>query len=141
MPQASAVRSSITAYEYAAPPFACSWEIGDWGAAWVRVAGELDLTTSPQVRQTIGEAQRAVCLVVLDLRELGFIDGSGVHAILDAARDARQNAGRMLIVRGPAPVDRVLALTEVDKQVVIFDLAPAEPAPALLHVLTPGVVV
>lgn len=68
-------------------------------------------------------------LVVLDLRELCFIDSSGVHVILDAARDSRQHGGHLLIVRGPAPVDRVLTLTEVDKQVVIFDLAPAELAP------------
>jgi anti-sigma B factor antagonist len=139
VPQASAVRSPITACEYAAPPFVCSWEIGGWNAAWVRVAGELDLTTSPQLRHTLGEAQRAACVVVLDLRELGFIDGSGVHAILDAAHDARWSAGRLLVVRGPAPVDRVLTLTDVGKQVAIFDLAPAEPAPALLHVVPPGV--
>jgi anti-sigma B factor antagonist len=139
VPQASAARSPNQAPQYATPPFVCSWEIGGWGAAWVQVAGELDLGTSPEFRQSLGEAQRAARLVVLDLRELGFIDSSGVHVILDAARDARRYAGRLLIVRGPAPVDRVLTLTEVCKQVVIFDLAPAEPAPALLHVAPPGV--
>jgi anti-sigma B factor antagonist len=141
VPQASAVRSPNIAREYAAPPLVCSWEIGGWDAAWVQVAGELDLATSPQFRQTLREAQEAVRLVVLDLRELCFIDSSGIHVILDAARYARRKAGRLLIVRGPAQVDRVLTLTEVCKQVVIFDLAPTEPAPALLHVLPPGVTV
>lgn len=131
MPQASAVRSPSIAREYAAPPFVCSWQIGGWGAAWVRVAGELDLATSPQFRQMLGEAQRAVRLVVLDLRELCFIDSSGVHVILDAAHDSRPYGGRLLIVRGPAPVDRVLTLTDVGKQVMIFDLAPTEPDPDL----------
>ena len=140
MPQASAVRSPSIAREYAAPPLVCSWEIGGWGAAWVQVARELDLATSPQFRQTLGEAQRAARVVVLDLRELCFIDSSGVHVILDAAHHCRRYGGRLLIVRGPAPVDRVLALTEISKQVVIFDLAPTEPAPAL-HVLPPGVTV
>ncbi len=107
----------------------CSWQIGSWDAAWVQVTGELDLATSPQFRQRLVEAQRAVRLVVLDLRELCFIDSSGVHVILDAARDFRRYGGRLLIVRGPAPVDRVLTLTEVGKQVVIFDLAPAELTP------------
>jgi anti-sigma B factor antagonist len=115
----------------------CSWQIGGWDAAWVQVTGELDLATSPQFRQRLGEAQRAVRLVVLDLRELCFIDSSGVHVILDAARDFRRSGGRLLIVRGPAPVDRMLALTEVGKQVVIFDLAPAELAPPP-HVAPPG---
>ena len=138
MSQASAVRSSTVALKYGAPPFVCSWEIGDWGVAWVQVVGELDLVTSPQFRQTLGEAQRAVRLVVLDLRELCFIDSSGVHLILDAADDARRKAGQLLIVRGPTPVDRMLTLTKVGKQVVIFDLAPAKPAPALLHVAPSG---
>ena len=131
MPQVSAVRSPTIACEYAAPPFVCSWQMGGWHAAWVQVAGELDLSTSAQFRQTVGEAQRAVGLVVLDLRELSFIDSSGVHVILDAARDARRCEGRLLIVRGPAPVDRALALTNVGNEVIIFDLAPALPPPAL----------
>jgi anti-sigma B factor antagonist len=129
MPQATAAGSRTVACEYAVPPFTCSWQIGGWNAAWVQVTGELDLATSPQFSQRLGEAQHAVRLVVLDLRELCFIDSSGVHVILDAARDARRYEGRLLIVRGPAAVDRVLTLTNVCKEVVIFDLAPAEPSP------------
>jgi hypothetical protein len=56
VPQASAVRSPSIVREYAAPPFVCSWQIGGWGAAWVQVAGELDLATSPQFRQTRRES-------------------------------------------------------------------------------------
>jgi anti-anti-sigma regulatory factor len=74
-------------------------------------------------------------------RELSFTDTSGIHVILDANRDAQREDGRLLIVRGPAEVDRVLTLTEVCKQVVIFDLPPAEPLPAPAHVLPPGVTV
>ena len=139
MPQASAVRSATHARQYATPPFVCSWEICDWGAAWVQVAGELDLATSPQFRRTLGEAQRAVPLVVLDLRELSFIDSSGIHVILDVDSDAQREEGRLLILRGPAQVDRMLTLTEVGKQVMLFDLPPAEPAPGLLHVAPRGV--
>jgi anti-sigma B factor antagonist len=111
MSTASAVRSPIVACECAAPPFACSWEMGRWDATWVRVSGEVDLATSPQFRQTVGEAQRAAGVVVLDLRELCFIDSSGVHVILDAADDCRRCGGQLLIVRASASVDRVLALS------------------------------
>jgi len=55
----------------------------------VQVAGELDLATAQQFRQVLGEAQQAARMVVLDLRELSFIDSSGIHVILDAAHDAR----------------------------------------------------
>jgi anti-anti-sigma factor len=97
--------------------------------AWVQVAGELDLATSPQLRETLEEAGRAASLVVLDLGELSFIASSGVHVILDIAGEARRNGGRLLIVRGPAQVDRMLELTEVCKQVLTMDLDPAEAAP------------
>jgi anti-sigma B factor antagonist len=140
MSQALAVGSSTRAVADAMPRFACSWEVGGWNAAWVRAAGELDLASSPQFCRVLEEAQRAVPLVVLDLRELCFIDSSGVHIILDAARRARRYEGQLLIARGPAQVDRVLALTNVCKQVVTFDLAPTGPAQAQLPALPPRLV-
>jgi anti-anti-sigma regulatory factor len=41
-----------------------------------------------------GGSQRAAGLAVLDLRELSFIDSSGVHVILDVADDARRKGER-----------------------------------------------
>jgi anti-sigma B factor antagonist len=132
VPQASVVTNS-TASPYAASlPFVCTCKAGGLDSAWVEVAGELDLATSPQLRQTLGDALRHVRVVVLDLRKLTFIDTSGVHVVLDAARGARLEGGRVLLVRGPALVDRVLTLTGVADEVMIFDLDPAEPAQELL---------
>jgi anti-sigma B factor antagonist len=130
MPQAPVVTSPAASLYHASSPFACTWEEGGSGAAWVRVAGELDLLTSPQLEQTLSEAQRHARLVTLDLRELTFIDCRGVHVILDAADDAQRAEGRLVLVRGQAHVDRVLALTGTLNHVSIFDLDP--PARALL---------
>jgi anti-anti-sigma factor len=69
---------------------------------------------------------------VLDLRELAFIDGSGIHAILDAPHQARREGRRLMLVRGPAHVDRVLTLTGAYEQLLVFDLDPSEPNSALL---------
>ncbi|HEY5342134.1 MAG TPA: STAS domain-containing protein [Solirubrobacteraceae bacterium] len=135
MPQASILTSPTATSRYAAPkPFACKWQKGGSGAAWVYVAGELDLATASQLRQTLRDAQAYARLVVLDLRELAFIDSAGIHVILDASLDARQAERRLILVRGPAQVDRVVTLTGVPGQVLIVDLAPSEaPARALLH--------
>jgi anti-sigma B factor antagonist len=101
------------------------------GAAWVRVAGELDLATSPQLRETLGEAQLDARLVVLDVREITFIDSAGVHVILDAANEARRAQHRLMLVRGPAHVDDVLALTGASAQMSTFDVDPTETTPTL----------
>jgi anti-anti-sigma factor len=133
MPPASAVISSPQTSRPASPPppFECSWQAGGFGAAWVHVAGEVDIATSPQLLQALGEAQRDARLVVLDVREVTFIDSAGVHAILAAAATARREGHRLMLVRGHAHVDRVLALTGASAQISTFDLHPTEPAPTL----------
>lgn len=131
MPQASVVTSSTAASRYAAPPFVCTWQAGGLDSAWVHVAGELDLATSPQLRQTLRAVQLHARMIVLGLRELTFMDTAGVGVILDAAEDARREGGRLILVHGPPQVDRMLTLTGVSEQVSIFDLDPPEPAPEL----------
>lgn len=132
MPQASPVLSSAAVGCRAAPsPFVCTWKAGS-RAAWVHVAGALDITTTPQLRQTLREAQLQARLLMLDLRELTFIDRPAVHVILDADGTARRKGGRLMLARGPAQVDRMFTLTGACDQVVIFDLDPAEPSSALM---------
>ena len=100
-------------------------------AAWVYVAGELDLMTAPQLKQALGEARLHARLVVLDLREVTFIDSAGIHVIVDAAADDRQQWGRLMLVGGSVSVERMLTLTKVADQILTFDLDPGEPSPAL----------
>jgi anti-sigma B factor antagonist len=134
MSQASALTSSRATGCYAAPTsFACTWGEGGSGAAWVHVAGELDLLTAPQLRQTLREAQLAH-MVLLDLRALAFMDCSGVHVVLDAAADARRAGGRLILARGPDRIDRLFEITRVYEEVEIFDLDPSEtPVRALVR--------
>jgi anti-anti-sigma factor len=132
------VERSATSVRAASPEFVCSWRAVGLSAGWVHVAGELDLATSPQLRRTLRKALQSVRLLMLDLRELSFIDCSGAHVILDVAEEAERDGDQLLIVRGPAQVDRLLALTAVGARVPIIDLAPAEPVSSLLHVAPPG---
>ena len=72
------------------PAFECSWSDGGLDAAWVHLAGELDIATTPQLQSTLRESQLHARLVVLDLRELAFLDSSGVHAMIAASARARE---------------------------------------------------
>ncbi|MGH2910853.1 MAG: STAS domain-containing protein, partial [Solirubrobacteraceae bacterium] len=69
------------------------------------VAGELDLTVSPQLARMLREAGARSTLVVLDLRALAFMDSAGAHVIIDASLDARLEQRALIVVRGPTQVD------------------------------------
>ena len=112
-------------------PFVCSSTGGGLDAAWVHVAGALDLATSPQLERTLEES--AARLVVLDMRDLGFMDGSGVRAIVDASRRAREEGRRLILLRGSPNVDRVFALTHNADDVEIGDIEPLLDLPGQLH--------
>jgi anti-anti-sigma factor len=105
------------------------------GWAVVTVAGEMDLISSPAVRQkvhdAVAEGRRSV---VLDLADVRFCDSSGVGVLIGARRLMRSCAGRLRIVlpdegaasSGGAHVNRVLAALGVRRLFEVFpDLAAA----------------
>jgi anti-anti-sigma factor len=110
----------------------CSCTDGSPDAAWVHAAGELDIATVAQLVQILLVSQLRARLVVLDLRELEFIDSSGVHAIMNASIRARRLGGRLVLLRAPPNVDRMLTLAACSDDVEIGDLNPVEPPPQAL---------
>jgi anti-anti-sigma factor len=131
VPDAQALPDSIVGSADALPPtLVCSWTDGGLDAAWVHVAGELDLATVPQLVHTLHQAQLQARLVVLDLRELEFIDSSGAHAIIDETLRAREAARRLVILRGRPNVDRMLALVGCSHDLEIGDIDQVEPSVA-----------
>ena len=93
------------------PAFACTTTHGGLDAAWVYVAGELDIATAPQLERTLHESQQLAHLTVLDLRELAFMDSAGVHTIVNASLRARTNGRRLVLVRGRPEIYRMFTLT------------------------------
>jgi anti-anti-sigma factor len=92
------------------------------GALVVGVGGELDLATVPTFEETLEGALSAEetppgRLVVLDLLDLGFMDSSGLGAIL--ALEARHPEVRFKLVVGEGVVDRVLRTTAMHKKLDI----------------------
>jgi anti-anti-sigma factor len=108
-------------------PSECSRTEGALEAAWVHVGGMLDIATAPRLVETLRESQSDARLVVLDLRELVFMDSAGVHAIVDASSRARRVGRRLLVLRGPANVDRLFALTGNADHVEVGDLGSLDP--------------
>jgi anti-anti-sigma factor len=105
-----------------AQPFVCLRTRGAVDVGWVRIAGALDSGTAARLKRTLRERRLRRPLVVLDLRELTFMDWSGVHAIVDASLHARK-AGRRLVVMHVAPqVRRMFAQAGSSEDVEIADL-------------------
>jgi anti-sigma B factor antagonist len=95
----------------------------------VHLAGELDIATTPHLDRALrDEPALQAPLVVLDLREVAFVDSSAVHTIVDAAVRARQGGNRLLLLGGSPDVDRVFTLTGTSDQVVSGDIHPVEPS-------------
>ena len=83
----------------------------------VALAGELDLsrayTFDEEMRRL--EAQRPEA-IVLDLRELNFVDSAGLGRVLALHRRARRDGRRLVVVRGRRAVQRLFAITALDVQ-------------------------
>jgi anti-anti-sigma factor len=118
-----------------APRFECSWSEGGLNAAWVHLTGELDVDTTPQLERTLCDPDFQARLVVVDMRELEFMDSCGVHAIVNASARARQRGRRLVVLRGPPDVDRVFSLTGNADDVEGGDVEPVEPSVQALLLL------
>jgi anti-sigma B factor antagonist len=86
------------------------------GAISLRLRGALDLAHAYRFDDQLRRAERdAPSCLVLDLRELDFVDSAGMSRILAARRRARRSGRRLVLVRGSHAVQRFLqvaALTE-----------------------------
>jgi len=101
-----------------------SFETALTGAtATVTLRGELDLAATAQLEPELERliAQPGVSEVALDLRELDFLDSSGLRAVLSAARLLRENDRGLVLVRGPSPVQRVFELTRMTERLDFID--------------------
>jgi anti-sigma B factor antagonist len=128
MPDPHVLFDSISGRVDALPPlFACSRTSRGRGAVWVHVTGELDIATAPELERALLQAQSQAQLVVLDLRELAFMDSSGAHVIVDASIRARQLGRRLVLLRTPPDVDRIFMLTGSVDDVEVGAVASLEP--------------
>ena len=116
-------------------PFACVRTDGFFGSSSVQVTGELDLAVSPELDAMVRQAQLDARLVMLDLRELTFMDCVGMHVVVDAAIRARREVERLVVVRGRPHIDMLFQLVGSSRWLEMIDLEPAEPAVEALQCL------
>lgn len=94
-------------------------EIAGWTV--VNVWGELDVATSPTLRETlirlVGEGSNRL---VLDLEGVDFLDSTGLGTIISALKRARTHGGDLRLVCTRARIARLFEITGLDKAVPLL---------------------
>jgi anti-anti-sigma factor len=96
-------------------------------ATTIRLAGELDSATHPEL---LGHFERAAAdagAIVLDLEEVSFIDSAGLRAIILIEQEARERSVSLTVVSPPESVTDLLHLTGVADRVTLASRAGAGP--------------
>ncbi len=97
-------------------------EILDHGAIQVMaVTGEVDLSTSPKLRDALLDCILAGKALIVDLSDVAYIDSSGVASLVEAYQNAKTRAqGFVLAQVGETPM-RVLKLARLDRVFILYD--------------------
>jgi anti-anti-sigma factor len=83
--------------------------------------GEIDLATVDLVRDAVAGEQQAGEALVLDLRQVGFMDTSGLRYVLELNDRAKQEGFGLLLVRGPSAVQRVFEVSGLEPRLPFVD--------------------
>jgi anti-sigma B factor antagonist len=90
-----------------------------WGV--LEVKGEVDLYTSPQLRDKVTELiEQGQSRLVIDLTDVGFMDSSGLGVLVTALKRARERDGALALVCPEGSVHKVLTITGLDRVFPIY---------------------
>jgi anti-sigma B factor antagonist len=93
------------------PIFSLDVTAGDDGCTTVSVAGELDLATADELSRAV-RSGLATGAVIIDLREVTFMDSAGVRALNTALRESAEDGRELQVCVGKHPgVIQVLEMT------------------------------
>lgn len=94
-------------------------EIAGWTV--VSLYGELDVATSPELREqlirVVGDGRARI---VLDLEGVDFLDSTGLGTVVAALKRARTHGGDLRLVCTRGRITRLFELTGLDKAVPLL---------------------
>jgi anti-sigma B factor antagonist len=91
-------------------------------ATVIAVSGELDLASSPALQEELNRfASSESELLIIDLRELEFMDSTGLSVLVRAHQRAEEHGRQLAMVKGPQQVQRLLSLTGVGDRLTLVD--------------------
>ena len=98
--------------------------IGD--GVCLKLAGEVDLSRSPELRQTlISTAAEKHPRIVIDLSGVPYMDSSGVATLVEALQAQRKGGGKMVLC-GLLP--KVMSIFEIARLDMVFTIVDDQDA-------------
>jgi anti-anti-sigma factor len=92
-------------------PFAV--EVSEGNPAMVRVRGELDAATAPELGERLDEIARAGGDVELDLDRTSFIDSAGIRVLVRSLWDVQAAGSTLRLVAVSAAAENILRITGI----------------------------
>lgn len=97
---------------------------GEW--AILDVEGEVDIYTAPSLRdQVSGLVDEDRNRIVVNLLGVGFMDSSGLGALVAALKRVKERDGDLRVVCDEGPVRRVLSITGLQQVFSVFPTVEA----------------
>jgi anti-sigma B factor antagonist len=95
-------------------PFRCP-TAQEHGTALLRPAGELDMSSVPQLEASLRAAvEGGARHLVVDLRGLDFMDSTGLTLLMRWQRESRRDGFELALVRGDERIHRLFELTAME---------------------------
>jgi len=92
------------------------------GVCTIALSGEVDVYTSPQLKQELVNAIEGGCVnLVIDLEKVVFIDSSGLGVLVSGLRRVKERSGTMRLVCTRENILKIFRITGLDK---VFPLFP-----------------
>lgn len=87
----------------------------DEDARIFRIAGEVDLKSSPQLREKLqGALKEKPKGILLEMSQCNYIDSSGIATLVEALQRLRSYGGRMAIVGAVQRVKDIFEIAHLD---------------------------
>src|SRR5439155_23634737 len=93
------------------------------GTTIVDVTGDIDMGTSPGLRKTLLESLKKTPRLVVNLREVRYVDSSGIASLVEVLKEARNTKKRLVLFGLNKAVHEVLELTRLTK---VFEIRETE---------------
>ena len=91
------------------------------GMTVVAFTGDLDIASEADAAAALAATLDDTKVLVADLRELAFLDSTGVRVLIAADLNARERGVRFAVARADGMVRRLLDVTRLDQRFLVVD--------------------